>query len=247
MSQYCPENGKRRSLSSKYLSIGTSPLLGDKSAAMETAVSPGARPPDQGPPDLELGQLCFAQPRLTRPRHPVLVRVPGSHRPNKGGGPAAEGHFKDGDVEFGVVGEDAQYSPGIQQSLSVLVTEVPVRPRVDHLSGVGESSGRGEDRPPGGEKALGVVAHGLVGAVGAEVAFKPFRPEDLHRAGELLRRNALREAQGVQAASRRGPPCIDQAARGVAASADATAAMVAPGGSRGLERRGSKFHVALGS
>jgi DNA-binding transcriptional LysR family regulator len=32
-----------------------------------------------------------------------------------------------------------------------------------------------------------------------------------------------------------------------AATADATAAMVAPGGSRGLERRGSKFHVALWS
>lgn len=31
------------------------------------------------------------------------------------------------------------------------------------------------------------------------------------------------------------------------ATADATAAMVAPGGSRGLERRGSKFHVALWS
>ncbi|WP_427135983.1 LysR family transcriptional regulator [Pseudarthrobacter sp. S9] len=30
-------------------------------------------------------------------------------------------------------------------------------------------------------------------------------------------------------------------------TADATAAMVAPGGSRGLERRGSKFHVALWS
>jgi DNA-binding transcriptional LysR family regulator len=32
-----------------------------------------------------------------------------------------------------------------------------------------------------------------------------------------------------------------------ATTADATAAMVAPGGSRGLERRGSKFHVALWS
>lgn len=32
-----------------------------------------------------------------------------------------------------------------------------------------------------------------------------------------------------------------------AGTADATAAMVAPGGSRGLERRGSKFHVALWS
>jgi DNA-binding transcriptional LysR family regulator len=32
-----------------------------------------------------------------------------------------------------------------------------------------------------------------------------------------------------------------------AATADATAAMVAPGGSRGLERRGPKFHVALWS
>jgi DNA-binding transcriptional LysR family regulator len=30
-------------------------------------------------------------------------------------------------------------------------------------------------------------------------------------------------------------------------TAEATAAMVAPGGSRGLERRGSKFHVALWS
>jgi hypothetical protein len=30
-------------------------------------------------------------------------------------------------------------------------------------------------------------------------------------------------------------------------TADATAVMVAPGGSRGLERRGSKFHVALWS
>ncbi|HSN37894.1 MAG TPA: LysR family transcriptional regulator [Arthrobacter sp.] len=32
-----------------------------------------------------------------------------------------------------------------------------------------------------------------------------------------------------------------------AGTADATAAMIAPGGSRGLERRGSKFHVALWS
>jgi DNA-binding transcriptional LysR family regulator len=32
-----------------------------------------------------------------------------------------------------------------------------------------------------------------------------------------------------------------------AGTADATASMVAPGGSRGLERRGSKFHVALWS
>ncbi|WP_226762221.1 LysR substrate-binding domain-containing protein, partial [Arthrobacter sp. SO3] len=32
-----------------------------------------------------------------------------------------------------------------------------------------------------------------------------------------------------------------------AGTAEATAAMVAPGGSRGLERRGSKFHVALWS
>ena len=38
-----------------------------------------------------------------------------------------------------------------------------------------------------------------------------------------------------------------QALQHFAGTAEATAAMVAPGGSRGLERRGSKFHVALWS
>lgn len=46
---------------------------------------------------------------------------------------------------------------------------------------------------------------------------------------------------------RRRTTTLAQALQRFAGTADATAAMVAPGGSRGLERRGSKFHVALWS
>lgn len=46
---------------------------------------------------------------------------------------------------------------------------------------------------------------------------------------------------------RRRTTTMAQALQRFVGTADATAAMVAPGGSRGLERRGSKFHVALWS
>ena len=46
---------------------------------------------------------------------------------------------------------------------------------------------------------------------------------------------------------RRRTTTMAQTLQRFAGTADATAAMVAPGGSRGLERRGSKFHVALWS
>lgn len=46
---------------------------------------------------------------------------------------------------------------------------------------------------------------------------------------------------------RRRATTIARTLQRFAGTADATAAMVAPGGSRGLERRGSKFHVALWS
>ncbi|WP_310056712.1 LysR family transcriptional regulator [Arthrobacter ginsengisoli] len=46
---------------------------------------------------------------------------------------------------------------------------------------------------------------------------------------------------------RRRTTTLAQTLQRFAGTADATAAMVAPGGSRGLERRGSKFHVALWS
>ncbi|RKR30415.1 LysR family transcriptional regulator [Arthrobacter oryzae] len=47
--------------------------------------------------------------------------------------------------------------------------------------------------------------------------------------------------------NRRRATSMARALQKFAATADATAAMVAPGGSRGLERRGPKFHVALWS
>lgn len=51
----------------------------------------------------------------------------------------------------------------------------------------------------------------------------------------------------VSTLDRRRTTTLAQTLQRFVSSADATAAMVAPGGSRGLERRGSKFHVALWS